>query len=116
MYGHAPLDATPQRARLIHRQIVLAARAQQIEDGFQRSGRGVLGAVRGRGCVRLRAYDVQNAFRQIVGEPNHIGRSGRDGALRHGIKLCRTWLLRKGQAALRLDRLQTERSVRPHAG
>ena len=42
---------------------MLAARTQQINDGIQPAGRSVLGAVRGRGRTRLRAYDEQNAFR-----------------------------------------------------
>ena len=55
--------------------------------------------------------DAQDVGGQLGGQPDGVDAAGGDGAAGHGVELRRLGQLRQRQATLRLDGLQSERSV-----
>ena len=60
--------------------------------------------------------EARQLARDVLGGQDEVDAAGADGAARHVVVLGRCRLLGEGDPALGLDRLQTQRAVRAHAG
>jgi hypothetical protein len=116
---HAPLHAADQGLLFVLAEIVANPSAQQCADFFEMVGR-----VEPCPIVALSVGDllqvllvIQQPFRHLLDRQDLINQPRRRGALRHPA-LCGVigFCLSKRQAALLLDRFQSERAVAAGAG
>ena len=117
MDGHAPFRPAMQRAGFVQRKVMAGLSLEQGDDPLQGGG-GRLGWGLLHGFVRFRhrGHNGQDARRQLARRRDDIGATRLDRAFGHRIELRRFGALHRRQAAHGLDRLQTRRAVRAHAG
>jgi hypothetical protein len=116
---HAARDAALDGGGLVERKVHARGRANQREDLRERVGRGArlfFGGMRGTHLDHVgMARNAGQLAGDLVGRKHEISRTGLRGAARHVGVARRSFILRERDAALGLDRRQTQRPVGPRA-
>jgi hypothetical protein len=115
-HRHAALDPSPKRAAFVEAEIVHSSGAQKLNDGRQPVRRCLVGI--GTASVSQRPHAAVVAcegFRDIGHAQCQIDAAGLDGAARHAAEAGFVGILCDDQAALLLDRAQSQAAVGPGA-